>query len=321
MRGNLFVPDEVKSEIFEHVEKSTKEALDGYYSACEDEDTLTGHLFGRLRSGKRNVNVTGIESPNNWQWSIDYRKFGGGRAHATEKTLGADGIIELHLKGSRTLTKSLLFQSKKDLRKEQRLLSQCARLSTWKEAACVINYTEDGFFVFDIEDILRSRGQLPEIDRRTSLANYINDKFLACEVGDTSLRYFPKERVLQWRSINSQTVAANFAIKNRLRINISTVDGAHFDERLVDKVLAPEEIYRHRMEATNDEILQVPNVKRASLVDIEKARKALYMTYHPDRYSVLSDLDREILTQRINEMTNAYHEERWRAEGREKNYR
>jgi hypothetical protein len=322
MRERIFIPDEVKSDIAKHMEKAITAAVDGFYSACEDEDSLTGHLGGLLRIGNQNVKVDGRDQiSNNWQWSIEYRKFRGRGINATEKILGADGVIELHVAGFRYRVKSLLFQSKLNLRKDIRLLSQCAKLSTWKEAACVINYTEEGYSVYGIEDILRSQGELPSEEKRNSLIDYLNNQFLVCKVGDTSLKYFARERVLQWKSLDGKTVAVDFSVKNRIKINVSPLLGTNFDKNLVDKILSPQELYKHRMEATKEEILQIDSVDSASTSELNKAKKTVSLVYHPDKYSILSELDREILTERIKEMNSAYEEARWRAEGREKGYR
>lgn len=322
MRGNLFIPEEVRADIASHIDKAINEAVLGFMSACEDEDSLTGDWGGLLRIRNQNVKIDGRgELPNDWQWSIDYRKFRGRGKNATEKTLGADGVIELHVNGARPQVKSLLFQSKINLKKDKHLLSQCAKLSTWREAACVINYTEEGYYVYDIEDLLRSKGELPPEGKRISMAEYLNSQFLPCEVGDTGLRYFARERVLQWKSLYGQTVAANFQVNNRVKVNVTPLIGVNFDKNMVDEFVSPEDIYRHRMQATKDEILHLDSLHSASSSDLKRAKKSISLTYHPDKYSILDDLDREILTQRIKEMNAVYEEALWRAEGKEKGYR
>jgi hypothetical protein len=104
-------------------------------------------LGSSLRSGLQVINVTNDEINGPWKWSIDYKKFRGRGPNATEFFLGADGILELTLDyGGRKDAKSLLFQSKTEWARDTALLTQAARLSTWREAAIFINYTPSAFY-------------------------------------------------------------------------------------------------------------------------------------------------------------------------------
>jgi hypothetical protein len=48
MVRRLYIPEEVKAAIQAHISESIARAIDGYDSASEEEDTLTGYLFGVL---------------------------------------------------------------------------------------------------------------------------------------------------------------------------------------------------------------------------------------------------------------------------------
>ena len=54
-RSKLNIPEEVKLKIREHLSKSYINALEGYNSANEEEDTLTGDLGATLRIKNQKV--------------------------------------------------------------------------------------------------------------------------------------------------------------------------------------------------------------------------------------------------------------------------
>src|SRR5216684_2725852 len=149
MRGRLFIPEEVKRSIRVHLQEAVPRAVEGYVSAHEDEDTLTGHLGANLRTGWHRVVIQDPESQNfrEWRWELTYYKFRGRGPGATEKVLGADGLFALDLTiGSRTEQKTLLFQAKTaDDAGGRPLLEQSIKLSTWREAAFVLVYSESDF--------------------------------------------------------------------------------------------------------------------------------------------------------------------------------
>lgn len=114
-RRNLYIPEEVKIKIREHISEKYKLSLDGYFSANEEEDTLTGDLGATLRIKNQKVFVRNsiAEIPGEWTWGIDYHKFRGRGPGATENKLGADGLFELTLElGRRVEKKHLCFNQK-----------------------------------------------------------------------------------------------------------------------------------------------------------------------------------------------------------------
>src|SRR4051812_40498839 len=115
MKRPLYLPNEVKVDIQKHLDAAIKRAVDGYESAAEDEDVMTGHLGGLLRIGPQRVHVTQAEVDGDWSWSIEYHKFRGRGDKATESFVGADGILELQVRRPNGVhRKAALFQSKLD---------------------------------------------------------------------------------------------------------------------------------------------------------------------------------------------------------------
>ena len=87
MVRNIGIPDPVKKTIREHIDKSVARAISGFASSFEDEDVLTGMLFGLLKIGTQKVDVP---DGGTWRWSIDFKKFGG---RGRQATLGQTGSL------------------------------------------------------------------------------------------------------------------------------------------------------------------------------------------------------------------------------------
>ena len=304
MRRRIYIPNEVRQSIKDHIQHAVENARDGYLSANEDEDTMTGHLGALLRIGKQSVSVSQSEISGDWKWSIDYFKFRGRGPKATEKTIGADGVFELQLSiGAREEIKSLLFQSKMDLSRDKSLAEQCIRLSTWREAAFVVNYKHDAFEAFSIDDVIRSRGSRPKSS--TSLADYLCDNFVDCLVGDSDLLYDAKSRKLQWRTIDGEVVATSFSLTQRISVNVEAPKIGRRDSK-IDNVIPNGEIHNYRMEATEEEILSVSNQHTAD--ELKAAMRSLSLVYHPDYSSTFDSLTQQILKRRMQEINKAYEE-------------
>ncbi|TBO44472.1 hypothetical protein [Pedobacter kyonggii] len=78
-RRTLSIPYEVKNAIKNHLKEHCEIALEGYESANEEEDTLTGDLGATLRIRNQKVEVKEAQAGNQgtWNWSINYHKFRG----------------------------------------------------------------------------------------------------------------------------------------------------------------------------------------------------------------------------------------------------
>ncbi len=305
MRRRLYIPDEVNRAMAEHIRTAVLKAVAGYWSASEDEDVLTGHLGASLKIGNQKVRVveTQSELPGDWTWSVDYYKFRGRGKNATEHILGADGLFELRLqRGYRTETKSLLFQAKNNWNSDRELVAQCIKLSTWREAAFVLNYTSEAFEAFSLDEVLKLRGVRPSPSHAKSLANFLAEDFLDCLVGDTDLSYEPRARRLVWRAVSGEIVATVFSVKHRIRVNIKPPQSSGHDQ--VDRQIPNSEIYNYRMEARDEEILSLES--EHSIKELKTARNDLALSYHPDRYNEIDDLLRHILNRRMQEINQAY---------------
>jgi len=306
-RRRLYIPKEVKVKIKEHLDEKYPLVLDGYYSASEEEDGLTSDFGGVIRIKNQKVKVIDNEINGTWTWSINYTKFRGRGNNATEKRIGADGIIELELKmGNRIETKSALFQSKKNLVKDSKILGQILLLTTWREAAFVLNFEPEDYEVYTLDSILKSGGKKPSEQKVKNIAEFLGTDFLDCIIGDTDLKYDARRRILRWRSMEGITVATKFSIPHRLSIKVNAPQKS-LRNNWYNKEIENSEIHNYRMDATVEEMLSLP--KNYSHKDLKKARNEIAKLYHPDRYGFLNLEGLEkIITRRMQEANFAYEE-------------
>lgn len=322
MPGRLYLPDEVKAAISTHIHDAEARAVDAYESGAEDEDVLTGQLGAYLRVGTQRVSVANAEVAGEWTWSIDYRKFRGRGPGATENILGADGIFELRVHGfGREQTKSLLFQSKNEWSTDRRLLDQAIKLSTWREAACVIDFRPDAIEVHTLDAIVRSGGTRVDSSAGEALETFLGSRYLNCEVGDTELIYDAKRRQLRWTSMNGRRVATSFAVGERVRIDVSAPRNRsrEFGELLL---IPNSDVHNHRMYVNPRDMLGVAyDTPREG---VKRAARQIASVWHPDLFaSRLSPDLIEVMTRRTQEANNAYdslsaEERRWTRHGSEK---
>jgi hypothetical protein len=302
MREPIYIPEEVKESIAAHVQISVERAREGFLSAAEDEDALTGHLGGVLRTGLRTVRVANDEIRGEWKWSINYVKFRGRGKNATEKILGADGIFFLTVdRGYREETKALLFQAKKDWDEDKLLLQQSVRLSTWREAAIVVNYTAERYEAFNLDDVIRAHGKRSPGTVARDMAETLGRDFPDCLVGDTSLFYDAGRRRLIWRTLSGEIVATDFTLGHKISLKIQAPKRGTREK--VDRIVPQEEVHHHRLRATEEEILSLSTV--AAPGDLRAKYNKLALAYHPDKFSELDELDRAILTRRMQELNAA----------------
>jgi hypothetical protein len=294
----------VKDDIRRHLVRAVSESEESYASAAEDEDTMTGHLGAKLEARNRRVLVQDAEIRGEWKWSLQYYKFRGRGPRPTEFYLGADGIFELQLTiGMRTESKSILFQAKMDRKGGRDLLEQAVKLSTWREAAFVTNYSRDGFAAVTLDQVIRERGGAPSFHDARPLAAYLGEEFLNCVTGDDELRYDASARRLMWRAENGEIVATQFNVKHRMRIRVQA-PRAGDNVPGVDREISPVDLHRYRMAATADEILGLTSPPASS--SLKEARRQLVQAYHPDRFGELDRFFRELMTRRTQEVNAAY---------------
>jgi hypothetical protein len=303
MPRSLYIPRQVRDSITTHIEAATTRAVKGFLYSHEDEDTLTGELGSSLRSGIQTVNVANDEINGEWKWSIKYAKFRGRGPKATESFLGADGIFELTLDyGNQKDTKSLLFQSKVDWRRDTSLRNQAARLSTWREAAIFINYTPNNFYAYSIDSVLGSRGEETDAKNKMTLKDALSQHFLHCRIGNMDLRYDPRTRRLVWRDNGGAVVATQFSIPHRIRVQIQSPNAKQ--EVNYEKLVPPYEVHQHRMQAEPEEILASLLSEKAD--SVKNRKRSLSGIYHPDRFTDGDQFLRDLINRRMQEINAAY---------------
>ena len=139
------IPDEVIRDIRNWTRHAELAAIADFPQTSADEDAIVESFGARLRCRVKEVHVAGqSDLPGLWKWSIAHTRFRGRGRGAVEKHIGADVIIELELRsrdGYQNTTKALLIQATKDWTIDYKIVEQAARLSTWREAAAVMNLT------------------------------------------------------------------------------------------------------------------------------------------------------------------------------------
>jgi hypothetical protein len=300
MRTLIHLPGNVNESISRHVKRAVRRSLDAHQSGHEDEDTLTGQLGAYLRTPRpRRVIVDDDNIPGVWTWSLEYRKFRGRGPKATENKLGADGIFDFVVthRGEQ-MRKASLFQAKTGSEDRQRLLGQCIKMSTWKEAAFVIQYSPDAYTALDFDNALNTAMGI-NAAQIIPLDAFIMDWFIACLVGDSDLEYVPEERALRWKDMTGERVEASFAVKHHfgLRVDAPPPGSSRYWKR-VD----PDVIHDHRMEASDEELLGLG--RNPTAAELRRAKKEAAKRFHTDRHQQLEAEQLRILDLRMKE-TNA----------------
>jgi hypothetical protein len=277
-----------------------------FESAGEDEDVVTGDFGGLIRRGPVRVTVDSKEGGGVWKWAITYKKIRGRGAGATEKYVGADGVWEFVLDhgGREAQRKSALFQAKMAGDGGPKLFAQSIALSTWREAAFVIEYAPDSVFGLYLDDVVAARGKALAMTARIPFVDFLLDHFIACKVGDRDLYYDRNTRRLFWRDANNDLVVARFRSKHAFKVTVTPP--WHFDvaSPRPDREVLPSEIHNHRMQARPHDILGVPST--ATKAELTRARKHLAQLYHPDTAGSLNDQIRAAMNRRMAETNAAY---------------
>lgn len=301
MAGKLYIPEEVIEAISKHVKRAVSRAKRGYWSAFAEEDTLTGALLSKLQATGRKVAVADApERPGGiWSWEIDYHKFRSKPQGAPEGVLGADAIFTIKLRrGQDVREKSLLMQAKIEGTADPALLSQCSKLSTWREAAFVLNFSPEAFEAVTLDDVFRGARSKDRGLPGKPLDDFISADFLPCKVGDVELRFDARRQVLQWRNMQDELVSTRFRIGKRVALRIKAPD--HRDIKEIQN----SDVHNNRMSASPQEILSL--FGEYSQAEAKKARAALAKAYHTDLQMSLGDLELSLLNRRMQEINNAY---------------
>ena len=194
----------------------------GYSSAAEEEDSLTGDFGATLRTGFNELFDQRTGRP--WIWRVTYRKLRGRGPEATEKLVGADGILQIVVSYERRVfIKGILFQAKNAWVSDRTLRRECSQLRPWGDAAVVFDYRPDGYSVYTVEQVLLSRGIHSRAGEPKTMPSFLADSFVACKEGALGLYYRPSTRQLFWPS-EVGLVAADFGVKHRLAIEVGPGD-------------------------------------------------------------------------------------------------
>lgn len=308
MPGKIYIPNEVKESIIEHLNHAIEDATAAYENASEEEDTLVGQLGFSLKCKMKNIEVKENRQreqlPGIWQWSLKYTKFRGRGPKATENIIGADGIFEFGVKyGQSYHKKSVLFQAKNNLSSDNHLFFQSLKLSTWREAAFVINFIPGEIEAFHIDDVIMSQGIREKISNKFSLFSFLSEIFIECQIGDLDLKYDAKAHRLVWLSQQGEKVNIKFYVKNRFSIEVVPPTNENTD---YGREISISEIYDHRMKFSPDDLFSLKG--EYSHKELKKARNKYALIYHPDRTNQLDDLSMQLNTRRMQEGNFAYAE-------------
>lgn len=307
-RNDLNLPSQVSESIRDYVTRAVAQAESGYASAQEAEDAVTGALGEALRTKEDQlVDVTDWQIPGLWRWSISYSKLGSGASGSTESVVGADGVLEIRV-GNAELDKQKcsLFQSKNTRRKDANLLSQCIKMSTWREASFVICYSSTGYFAYALDEVLFNKGSLAKAKNGVPLASWIVDWFIGCRNGHTELFYDKTQRRLYWekeRTFESQSweetrVWVDFRPKHLIHLDVNPPNWrwARANE------ITPDKVSKNRLVVTPLEMfgLEIPFTQS----ELKRRFAELVHTYHSDKHDHDAGL-KSILDDRFSEITEA----------------
>lgn len=212
-----WLPTELADSIKRHLRTTSRIAEEGWESAEQDEDTLTGDFCGALRTGWQS-DVPG------WRWKVTYKKYSGRGKGATEKRIGADGIFEIQLEDPQTgerESKGLLFQAKKrgnakGLKKQIEKMKKAA-----PNASSVFEYGADGYYGYDATEIDLSEVGRSLTKARTDsarLGDFLADQFVPCNIGTRGLYYDAVRRRVIRPDPNKGLVATKLARTHSVKI-------------------------------------------------------------------------------------------------------
>ena len=253
MATQFFIPQEVVQNIHDWVRKAELRTIADFPQTSADEDAVVESLGTRLRCQTRLVQVAlGQEIPGLWRWSISHTRFGSKGRGAEEKIVGADVIVELDIRSSeqfRRDTKALLLQAKKQWSHDSRIFEQAAKLSTWREAAAVVNLTAAHIEAFGIDDVIAGRGRRPT-QGAVAFSTFFANHFVAGSLGDETLAFDPRRRRLQWMDMHDTLVQCSFHCRHRFTVRVSPPgpQGPRHNAAMIQ----PEEIHKPSPQSNAD---------------------------------------------------------------------
>lgn len=185
---------EVRDVLGSHYRSGVRAAVEGFFHARADEDTVTGAL-GQALLGRGAFRV---DDGRIVAWHVSYTRFGSsGRTDPAEKRYGADGIFEIEVVDDEgtTTRKSLLFQAKKESYTygDAKLRLQARQIASVPGGGIVVDYRPNAFVAVDARAV--SRGYRDRIIEQP-LEDVLADDFITCSRGSSAYFYDPDRETL-----------------------------------------------------------------------------------------------------------------------------
>lgn len=211
-RISELVPEKVLKAIKNHINSKCTLSEEGFSFLDQEEDAVTGMFLENLRESDWQVVKTwwGREIG---RWKITHHKFRSRGKNAMEKQLGADGIFQIHITDSASKTikrKGLLFQAKKGktpIRDKTQFINMESQA---KRGSALFLYCDEGFYGQKSSDLLDNEPIEQRIDQ------FLNEEFLACNVGRDELYFDYNERKLF--SPQNPEISMNFVDRNNIDV-------------------------------------------------------------------------------------------------------
>jgi hypothetical protein len=291
MKNKLDLPDEVRNAIADHIRQSVASFQREYHDVSHAEDSLTVKLGKALMTSRsRAVSVQSSHRPGIWHWKIEYNKFSDRGKNAEETIIGADGVIEVAARRQEVGSKTALFQCKIEGHSTKNLVEQVAKLSNWREASFVLIFSDKMSSVVQLDEVLRSQGNLSKA-KRIPLDDFLIDYFIGCLVGDSDLEYYADRKVLAWRTSSMKSVFASFIAKQRLRFYVNPP--AHRYRRSPwGEEISVQSVHDHRMDSAYEG-------------ETKRSLRRLVKVYHPDRFLREGTDTITIFQKRLQEINSA----------------
>lgn len=307
MATDLSIPIEVARDIQDSMLRAELAAIADFPQTSKDEDSIVESFGTHLRCRNRVVEVGSNrrELTGAWTWSISHSRIRGRGPGAPEKKIGADLVVELKVRTGgryRVEGKSLLIQAKKNWTRDSKVFAQAALLSTWREAASVINLTAGGFEAFNLDDVIAAQGQRPS--SFTELSQFLTREFVLGELGDETLIFDARRETLQWQDMRGVLVKCSFSSKQKISINVTVPDGQ--GPWTNPAAIKPEEITEHRLKATPRQVLGVG--RSSDVAEFKKAYRRRQKIYHTDKHPNTTVIVNSALKHKSQEINHAYAE-------------
>lgn len=197
-----------------------------------------------------------------------------------------------------------MFQSKINWSNDSNLIKEAIKLTTWREASFILNYTSNEFEAIDIDSVIESRGVRNDKITAIPLDKYIGENFLNCLIGDLDLKYDASYRRLIWRTNSGQIVGTKFSIPHKIAVSIKAPNINYGRNLQYDKEIENNEIHNFRMDASENDILSLDD--NYSINDLKKARAKKVLIYHSDTFNFGDKLLDELMNRRMQEVNVAH---------------